>query len=481
MTKRGRLWSLLVVSLTIVGVLGYVLVQRDAEITSEPVGSTTVVTPQETVLEPVPLAEAPGADRSTVAPAIDTATAASPSATPAAKAVASISGTVRFADGTIPPPFRISFDADELGPKRSMRTVEAGAERCTNKGAATIDAAGRFEVDGLCAGMYRARVNAYGSSSFFAERIEAPARDVQLVYPGRVLLVDVVGQDGQPIQGATVRAEYVPDASVESPKPVTTQLARTTDETGRASFSDESAGRYTIDAFSGALVAERVVLEHRGPSLETVKLVLAPPSTRTELRIMVSACPPMGGPVADYCLNFDDAATGLHIMRVCSEDVGADGTIDTLRAGTYRVRAVARYVGEPILYRDQAKDAGTKILVEEGRINELTLCVHLGGRIALEVRERTPVDGASTLNAFVSRVDENGGATRAFSLREPDPTGVTISHILPFGVERLSEAVLDEGEFVLRVTAKGFVDQDLRVFVRVGETTRVVAWLDRVR
>lgn len=478
--NRRKPLALVFAVLAAAGVLvAYLLAARASSTAVEPIGATIPAPDRGPAIVEVALAEAHEPARATIEHEVEPA-APSEVDEPVEPAFESLTGIVRFADGAIPPPLVLVLEMrTPAGESAERQRVEG---ECRTRQVTRTDERGAFAIDGLCAGPFQPLFQTLGGVLFGEGTVAVPGRDVQLVLPGWGLFVDVVDTDGAPIAGATVRAEYAPDPGPEHGSRSRIQLSRTTPANGQAQFLLAEPSTVTLDAFVGTLVSEKLVVELRSARTRTVELVLAPASSRPELRIAITSCPPTAEPIADYCLTFDDDASGIRMFRVCSEDVGADGTIDTVRAGTYRVRAVPRYLGEPVLYRTSPEDRGVRLVVEDGRINELALCVTLGGRIALEVRERGVEAGATPAPAaIVSRIDERDGSTRYFDLREPVATGVTVSHVLPFGVERRSEAVLEEGEHVLRVTAEGFVAQDVRVHVRTGETTKALVLLDRAR
>lgn len=475
MAGRRRLGFTIAGALAAVLVAAYLITSRVQPVPVAPIAPVETAAARSSVDERAPLVDSGASERSSIEP-LPAPSATTPAPGAATPAFAGVSGIVRFADGTVPEPLRIALDF------QGARVRSRSDDACRARTSAATDVKGRFEIGNPCAGTHRASSPSFaGDTVEFEQLVTAPSRDVELVIRGHVLYVDVVDAERRPIRGAVIEAVARRDPSVAQPESETLRIRPVSDEHGRAAIALAGPGEVTVGAFQGVLVCEPVVVPMRGASSSRVELVLAPPQVRPTLRIAVTACAPAGEPVRAYCLTFHDVAAGHRRFRVCSEDVGADGTIDTIRPGTYTVRAVPRFVGEPITYRDQTKEPGTRLVVEDGRINELALCVRIGGRIALEVRERAPADGEKTPPVLVLRVDERDGTARPFDLREPDATGVTISHYTAFGVERASEAVLDEGEYVLRLAAKGYVDQDVRVFVRAGETTRVLALLDRTR
>ena len=108
------------------------------------------------------------------------------------------------------PDAEITVTSEPAGGGHGIRMVRPGADAPPR--VATTDRDGRFEVGGMSAGTYAARVVRGGYAPWSTAAIEVPESgpetdlgDIVLV-PGETVQGIVVDENGDPIEGASVRA-----------------------------------------------------------------------------------------------------------------------------------------------------------------------------------------------------------------------------------------------------------------------------------
>lgn len=388
----------------------------------------------------------------------------------------SISGVVSFVDGSIPPPLglRLSLYKDEADQVIVPRNRVDPNHPCQPEVVVDTGADGRFWASGLCPGRYRASTVPPTSIGVADGLFAVPSKDVSVVLPGYLLIVRTIEPAGHPIGKAYISAEYLRDGSYHYPDPKPIMLRRTTDESGYCYLWLPDPGEVLLQVLGlGPESQPDLVSLRNAPGVVRKQLLLPGMPARADLRLSLSSCDVLHGPIRDYWVHLEDPSTGRYMLLLRSEDAVDGGLFRGIPPGRYRVSPVPRYSGNPAYYIPQPGASSPLIELEDGKEGLVSICLPVGGRLLLLARSQGEKGSVSTSDVRVAIVTSAGVAAKWLNFRQPDATGVTIDARLPLGVERLSEDVLEPGKYVLRVTADGYRDLDVPVSLIAGEATRL--------
>jgi hypothetical protein len=379
-----------------------------------------------------------------------------------------LAGVLVLADGTPAPPCRLRFTTW----LRDQQTYVTSSNVFVG-----TDDSGRFATSELCTGSYIAWLDTLGGNLHVNGIIDAPATDLRLVVPGYLMRIRVLDLQHRPVADAAVTAEWLADPIPGRRAPSRARLERTTDALGDAWLHLSDPGAAFVRATRGKLASATDEVNLRDASgLMTHELVLTEDRRVARFQLVVQTCAVPHVPIRDYCVVFDHFDTGIRALRITSEQVPADGVLEELAVGKYRVRLMPRYLGEPAYYPDRYDTPSVEFVATDDGLGRLELCTELQGRIALRV---DVPEASAGLEARASLLIDGAMPKRPMWFRIADEGGVTTGESLPVGVERLSEDVVAPGSYVLRVSAPGCFDRDVQVVVRAGEATHVAVELAR--
>ena len=251
---------------------------------------------------------------------------------------------------------------------------------------ARADAAGRFAVRGLTAGVYRLLIDAPGLGTASAGPVAAPDPDVVVILPGESRSVTgLVTRQGRP--AARVRVHLGGDAVFE---PRVTE----TDNAGRFAFPGLGPGTYALRAESGDFVSPVVsdVAVGAASQLRQVDLVLAPAAS---LRGRV--VDERGNGLADATVRID-LIPGTGLWPSLETDGAGAWTSSPLPPGKYLLRArrpgfTARRTVIVTMGADAAPqgtdDATTLVLLRTGEITGRVVADDGGPVAGARIHDRT--------------------------------------------------------------------------------------------
>jgi hypothetical protein len=403
----------------------------------------------------------------------------SPSDNRPAERAARLSGHFVFPDGSIPPDMSFQVvEADGLEGK-SILTLQHEAERARQLGECVHWATDRsrpdggFDVAGLCPGPYRISPSTYPGLSTRDALFQAPAEGVRVLLSGYILSVSVVQPPAVPVQGATVVAVLTQAGSSPEESAQARRLVATTDAQGRAFLCIPEPGEVRLHATSGIQYTTESMLRVDGDSgVIQQTLVLDHEHLGALLRVSLRSCDASATVIEHYCLSFYDAASGERSFRLCSEEIGDDGTFKGVRPGKYLVEASPRYTDPPVSYVPTV--AGNRVAVElvDRQSSTLAFCVALGGRIALLVRCKSITSG-NEVPATVEYAPYDSDSWAMLLFRHADATGVVVSPTIPPNVRRATERVLEPGSYRVRVKIEGIGTAERAVSINPGVTAEV--------
>lgn len=390
-----------------------------------------------------------------------------------------------------------SLASERDAPRRAVATL-GGREHADGLlfTRAFTDETGRFHAAGLVPGSYaivaaapRTRIEPA------AMVVSTPANDVRLLVPGARVGVRIVDEQGRPLVKARVACSRLTESGDGGPAPVSTEWKSPRAASGLAVFDVEPETSYALRAESGARVAEDLV--HLAPgefSVERTLVLLERANGR--LRLVLEAFG--GGDTPRVRASLASALTGEPLDECSDREVPANGVLDALPPGRYRLRL------DPI---DDARDpraflplhAPEVIEIESGRTLDRTYALVPGARVEVELAldgpppadfefhpspEAHPDDREAARriheNAHGALVvlaprPEGRGEARALVFEAPTESAATSgasSTLLP-GRGARAAGVFAPGEYSLRASAPGFAPAETELVLRPGAVAHV--------
>lgn len=385
------------------------------------------------------------------------------------------SGLVSFIDGSIPPPLSLEFSLYD--PETDRRSWVANpyehTGECHPRGYTDTDQSGRFEVGKMCAGHYQ--VSANRPETIRSEGLfEIPSDSLHVVLPGYFVMLRAAGPDSAPLAQLHCMGRYLRDGTSDYPDPKPVDLIRTTNQDGYAYFWLPDPGDITVEPLGLGDDVQSVIISVRStPGVVKAQLSVQSLPARADLRINLISCAADSAAIHDYCFRLHDLSREHIDFYRCSEDASDRDLFKGLPPGRYLLHMLPRFSDTPVYYKTRGAKAGPVVTLEADKESVVSFCLPLGGRLQLLARSSRPKTEGAQLQVRATLLDENREVSEWLNFRQPLPTGLYVDQRVPVGVERLSEDVIEPGEYVLRIVAENHQSMDMKITLSAGEATRV--------
>lgn len=395
-----------------------------------------------------------------------------------------LAGHVTFTDGSVPPSILLNIERYETGrgPWPAADSV-VKATGCRSEAFVDTDENGRFRVEGLCPGEYRA--SCVTPESIFANGLfELPNSDAHYVLQGYLLIARAVDAKREPVADVHMLVETKQDPGDSAREPVTYSRSKITDAKGEAWIAMSDPGDVTIRVRGlGPETASDVVSLRMTPGIVRRDIYVPIAPSRADLRVRFTACGDDSFRVRKFRIHLtpmpEAGKKSEPELNFAADSGTEDAVFRALPAGRYLVKVQDSVMGAAPADFFEGPDAQWTVDLEDGRETLLSKCLRIGGHLRVLVQDACPTPHESPASAQFELLDASGKDRVAFvSFREPLEDGYRSDSGLPVGIERYCDRVFESGDHTLRVRSKGHADQLVRVKVKAGEATPLVVRLE---